>query len=106
MLHEEHCVAGAARLAGGDIDALADEVPNWSVSDDGRVLSREFSFANFHETMGFANAVAWEANRQDHHPDLELSYKRCRVLLTTHSAGGLTRNDFILAARVNALSGD
>ncbi|SCZ56328.1 4a-hydroxytetrahydrobiopterin dehydratase [Thiohalomonas denitrificans] len=105
MLENEHCSAEPTRLNKEEVDSLLDEVSGWTVSDEGSTLVREFTFRNFYETMGFANAVAWEANREDHHPDLELSYKRGKVHFTTHSADGLSRNDFILAARVNALTG-
>ena len=105
MLENEHCTPAPARLEGGEVENLLQEVPGWSVSDDGNTLIREFTFRNFYETMGFANAVAWEANREDHHPDLQLSYKRGKIHFTTHSANGLSRNDFILAARINALTG-
>jgi len=53
--------------------------------------------------MAFANAVAWIANREDHHPDLEVSYKRCHVRYSTHAINGLSMNDFICAAKVNEL---
>ncbi len=76
---------------------------NWSFSKGATGLEHEFRFKNFHETMGFANAVAWIANTEDHHPDLEISYNRCKITLTTHAAGGLTVNDFICAAKVDAI---
>ena len=53
--------------------------------------------------MAFVNAVAWIAHREDHHPDLAVSYNRCTVRLNTHSVGGISRNDFICAAQVDAL---
>ncbi len=103
MLKDEHCIPGAQRLADDVIAGLLPETPGWGVSNDNERISRRFEFRNFHETMGFANAVAFLANQEDHHPDLELAYKNCMVHFTTHSAGGLSRNDFILAARINAL---
>ncbi|EGQ63942.1 pterin-4-alpha-carbinolamine dehydratase, partial [Acidithiobacillus sp. GGI-221] len=63
----------------------------------------EFRFKNFYETMAFVNAVAWISHREDHHPDLELGYNRCVVHYSTHAIGGLSENDFICAARVDAL---
>jgi 4a-hydroxytetrahydrobiopterin dehydratase len=53
--------------------------------------------------MSFVNAVAWVANREDHHPDMEVSYGHCIVRFSTHAVGGLSPNDFICAARVDAL---
>ncbi|AOV17275.1 pterin-4-alpha-carbinolamine dehydratase [Acidihalobacter aeolianus] len=77
--------------------------PDWQRVEDGRAIARELGFANFHDTMAFVNAVAWIAHREDHHPDLEVGYNRCRVRYSTHAIGGLSRNDFICAARVDAL---
>ena len=54
--------------------------------------------------MAFVNAVAWVAHQQDHHPDLEVGYNRCKIVYTTHAVGGLSLNDFICAAHIDALS--
>ena len=56
--------------------------------------------------MAFVNAVAWVANREDHHPDLEVGYKRCHVRYSTHAIKGLSINDFICAAKINDLIGE
>lgn len=77
--------------------------PGWSFNGEARGLEQEFSFKNFHETMSFVNAVAWIANTEDHHPDFEIGNNRCKIKLTTHAAGGLTVNDFICAAKIDAL---
>lgn len=77
--------------------------PSWSFSGNTQGLEQEFSFKNFHETIGFVNAVAWIANTEDHHPDLKVSYNRCKITFTTHAAGGLTVNDFICAAKIDAI---
>jgi 4a-hydroxytetrahydrobiopterin dehydratase len=69
----------------------------------GQAIRREFRFKNFYETMAFVNAVAWISHREDHHPDLELGYNRCVVHYSTHAISGLSENDFICAARVDAL---
>ena len=75
----------------------------WRIAEDGRSIRRAFSFADFYETMAFVNAVAWIANAEDHHPDLEVGYDYCRMTFSTHSVGGLSENDFICAAKVDAL---
>jgi 4a-hydroxytetrahydrobiopterin dehydratase len=75
----------------------------WRIAPDRRSIRRDFSFPDFHETMGFVNAVAWIANTEDHHPDLEIGYNYCRMAFSTHSVGGLSENDFICAATVDAL---
>jgi 4a-hydroxytetrahydrobiopterin dehydratase len=102
MLIASRCRPGAPRLSTEDIGVLLPELEHWSI--DGHALVRTFAFANFHETMAFVNAVAFIAHREDHHPDLGVSYNRCSVRFSTHDAGGLTRNDFICAAKVGALT--
>ena len=66
-------------------------------------LQKAFEFPDFHHTMAFVNALAWIANAEDHHPDLQLSYGHCTVRFNTHSVGGISINDFICAAKVDAL---
>jgi len=75
----------------------------WRISEDGKSLRRAFAFEDFYRTMAFVNAVAWIANAEDHHPDLEVGYNHCRVAFSTHSVGGLSENDFICAAKIDAL---
>ena len=82
---------------------LLTQVAGWSLVDDAKGIRREFSFQNYYLTMAFVNAVAWIANQQDHHPDLTVGYGKAGVLFATHSVGGLSENDFICAAKVNAL---
>lgn len=74
---------------------------DWSVSDDGKQITRQFKFKNYYETMAFVNAVAMVAHQQDHHPDMTVSYNKCVVTFSTHSVGGLSENDFICAAKVD-----
>lgn len=76
---------------------------DWRISDDGLELSRSFAFPAYSRSLGFANAVAWIAITQGHHPDLLLSYSKCAVSWTTHAIGGLSENDFICAAKVDSL---
>jgi 4a-hydroxytetrahydrobiopterin dehydratase len=103
MLEAEHVDPKAPLAEQQQLAEWQQQVPEWETSEDGKVLTRRFAVRDFHQTIGLASAIAWLANREDHHPDMELSYKRCAVHFTTHSAGGLTRNDFILAAKVDAL---
>ena len=100
-LADQHCHAGAARLADADLAARLSTLAGWSAGD-GR-LAKTFAFANFHETVGFAGALAWIANREDHHPDLTVSYNRCVVAWSTHDAGGITENDVVCAAKTDRL---
>jgi 4a-hydroxytetrahydrobiopterin dehydratase len=83
------------------VERLLVEVPGWAL--EGNRLAKTYSFKNFHETMAFVNALAWVAHQEDHHPDLEVSYNRCRVVYWTHTVGGLSLNDFICAAKIEAL---
>lgn len=76
---------------------------NWSISEDGKWIRREFNFTGFNRTMGFVNAVAWIANTEGHHPDLEVHYSQCVVNYSTHAIDGLSENDFICAAKIDRL---
>ena len=77
------------------------DLAGWEHADG--VIAKRFEFKNYCQTMAFVNAVAWIAHSEAHHPDLEVSYRSCRVSYTTHAVGGLSENDFICAARVDAL---
>lgn len=91
----------APRLGADELAAHAATLPGWSTSDDR--LAKAFAFADYAGTIAFVNAVAWIAQREDHHPDLEVGYNRCVVRWSTHSAGGITLNDVICAAKVERL---
>lgn len=97
-----HCQPGSARLARDAIEAALRALSGWA-EDDG-TLRKTFTFANYYATLAFVNAVAWIAHREDHHPDLTVSYNRCVVAWSTHDAGGITRNDLVCAAKVERLS--
>ena len=98
------CSKGTPPLADTEVKRLLAELdPAWSVVEEGKAIRRAFRFEDFYRTMAFANAVAWIANAEDHHPDLELGYNYCRVRYATHSVGGLSPNDFICAAKIDAL---
>jgi len=77
---------------------------DWSLSEDGRSISRRFDFSAYDKSLGFANAAAWVAISEDHHPVLTLSYGNCVVSYTTHAIGGLSDNDFICAAKLDRLA--
>jgi 4a-hydroxytetrahydrobiopterin dehydratase len=103
LLVEMHCrpLAGVPPLTAAEAGGRLAEVPGWGLVDE--ALERRFDFADFHQTMAFVNAVAWIAHREDHHPDLAVGYNRCTLRYRTHSLGGISVNDFICAAKVNAL---
>ena len=81
-------------------DHLA-QVSGWQLSDG--AIEKTFRFRNYHETIAFVNALAWIANAEDHHPELRIFYDRCVVRFDTHSVGGISVNDFICAAKADAL---
>jgi 4a-hydroxytetrahydrobiopterin dehydratase len=95
--------AGTAPLAPDAAAALLSQLEGWTLGAGGGAIERGFEFPTFHDTMAFVNAVAWVAHREDHHPDLEVGYGRCLVRFSTHAVGGLSENDFIAAAKVDAL---
>ena len=76
--------------------------PEWETVDNSK-LRRRFAWDSFKEAVFFFNAVAYLAERENHHPDLTVSYKRVTVELTTHDVGGLSLNDFIVAAKIDKL---
>jgi len=83
---------------------LNEQLSGWSYDSGKGEISRKFKFKNYYHTMAFVNAVAWIANKQAHHPDLEVSYGHCLVRYTTHDAGNsLCLNDLICAAHISAL---
>jgi 4a-hydroxytetrahydrobiopterin dehydratase len=75
----------------------------WQIVEDGKALRREFKFADFYRAMSFVNAVAHIANAEDHHPDIECGWGYVRLRYQTHAIGGLHENDFICAAKIDAL---
>jgi 4a-hydroxytetrahydrobiopterin dehydratase len=76
---------------------------DWKLDLTLMIISRNYAFKNYYQTMAFANSVAWIAHQQDHHPDMLISYRHCAVHYSTHSVKGLSINDFICAAQVDAL---
>ncbi len=86
-----------------EAEELQRQVPSWMIVDDGQAIQRVFNFENHYEVMAFVNAAAWISHREDHHPSVKVGYSRCEVEYTTHAVEGLTENDFICAAKVDAL---
>jgi 4a-hydroxytetrahydrobiopterin dehydratase len=80
-------------------------LPGWQLAPDGSDLRKDFRFSDFATALAFVNALGWVAERQNHHPDLELGWGRCRVRFSTHDVGGISRNDFVCAAKTEALLG-
>jgi 4a-hydroxytetrahydrobiopterin dehydratase len=98
------CEGGVPALAPSAVAELMQALhEDWRLAPDGKSISRSFGFSGYHRTIGFVNAVAWIANGEGHHPDLEVTYGKCLVKWWTHAVGGLTENDFICAAKVDRL---
>jgi 4a-hydroxytetrahydrobiopterin dehydratase len=95
------CEGESGKLSEQQINLLLGDAPGWQRTDN--QIARTFKFKNYYETLAFVNALAWISHREDHHPDLEVGYNTCRVQYSTHSVGGLSENDFICAAKLEAL---
>ena len=99
-----HCkpLEGHAAMSAPQNDAHLQQLEGWSLNEGS--IEKTFRFADYHHTMAFVNAVAWIAHREDHHPDMAFGYDRCTLRFNTHSVGGISLNDFICAAQVDALN--
>ena len=102
--HCEACTPGTPALPEPEAAELSAQVPGWE-REGTSALRREFSFPNFRDAFGFVARVALIAEAEGHHPDIELGWGRAAFKLTTHAASGLTRNDFVLAAKIDQLAG-
>lgn len=105
-LHTIRCVAcegGVPPLSVEEIKKFLTQLPQWTYDQQKGLIYRRFTFKGFYKTMAFVNAIAWVANQEDHHPDLEVGYDYCVVKYMTHAVKGLTKNDFICAAKVDQL---
>ncbi len=107
-LASAHCrpLSGPEHLLGqASIHEHLALLPAWQLVEHGQAISRRFEFADFYRTMAFVNALAYVAHREDHHPDLGVHFGHVDVRYSTHDVGGLSENDFICAARTDALLG-
>jgi 4a-hydroxytetrahydrobiopterin dehydratase len=92
---------GADAMGPNEVRSHLAQVSGWHLNDG--AIEKTFSFKNYHETIAFVNALAWIAHAEDHHPELAVSYDRCVARFNTHSVGGISLNDFICAAKADAL---
>ena len=100
----ESCEGIGSALGVEQINLLLPQLADgWHVSEDFKEIKKSFSFNNFYETMAFMNAIAWIANKENHHPDVEIGYNYCHLRFMTHALQGLSHNDFICAAKVDQL---
>lgn len=102
--HCKPCSGDVPPLPAADVQRLLREVPAWSLAAGGDRIRREWRARDFAAALAFFNRIGEIADREDHHPDLHLTgYRNVAVELWTHAAGGLTENDFILAAKIDSL---
>ena len=98
------CTEGTPALTESDARALLQQVPGWTLSPDGKWLMRRFKFPDFIQALAVVNRIGDLAEAEQHHPDLKLGWGYVEAHLQTHAAHGLHKNDFILAAKINALN--
>ena len=98
------CEGGVDPLDRASAEALMTQLhEDWTLNAEATEISRRFKFKDYYRTMAFVNAVAWIANAEDHHPDMEVGWGACTVHYSTHAISGLSENDFICAAKIDAL---
>ena len=97
------CEGGVPQMSREEAEAALPDIPGWELSDDALSIKRRFEFKGFYKCMAFINAMAWVANSENHHPDFAAGSRYCEVSFTTHAIDGLSENDFICAAKLNAL---
>lgn len=98
------CEGGTPPMPHEDALRLLPQAPEWAMADDGRSISRKFTFKTYRAAQAFVNKVADVAEAEGHHPDIAWSWNRVTFTLTTHAAKGLTENDFIMAAKIDKIS--
>lgn len=101
LRHCQACKTGEPALSTSAASELLKRLDGWAL--EGKSIRKTFAFKDYYQTIAFVNAIAWMTHREDHHPDLQVGYNRCTVEYSTHSVGGLSENDFICAAKVDAL---
>jgi len=95
------CEGGVLPLTPDEIARLLKQLNGWEHT--GGVITKLYEFKNYYQAMAFVNATAWISHREDHHPDIVVGYNQCRVSYVTHAIKGLSENDFICAAKLDAL---
>jgi len=95
------CEGGVPAYSAQQAREMLGQLKGW-ILEEGKLV-KLYPFSNYHHTMAFVNALAWISHREDHHPDLAVGYNQCRVTYWTHAVNGLSENDFICAAKCDAL---
>jgi 4a-hydroxytetrahydrobiopterin dehydratase len=97
------CEGGIAPLTKTDAQETMKHVPDWTLDEEGKHIQRTFLFVGFKEAMVFVNRVAEIAEHEGHHPDIDIHWNKVTLNLWTHAIGGLSTNDFIVAAKIDTL---
>lgn len=93
----------APALSNAEATVLLQQLtPQWTLDTEQKTIAHSYPFKNYYQTIAFVNVIAQIAHQQDHHPDLLVQYNRCTVTYSTHSVSGLSINDYICAAKINA----
>ncbi|WP_187272340.1 4a-hydroxytetrahydrobiopterin dehydratase [Zeimonas arvi] len=92
---------GERAYTDSEIEVQLSELAGWSFRHG--AIERTYAFRDYHDTIAFVNALAWMVHSEDHHPDLQVGYNRCAVRWNTHSVGGVSENDFVCAAKSDAV---
>lgn len=103
-MHCVPCEGGDPPVSKEKEQELKQQIPQWLLLDDGtHKLRRQFKFKDFKEAIDFVNKVAEVAEAEGHHPDIYVFYNKVQIDLFTHAVGGLSENDFIMAAKIDSL---
>lgn len=95
------CEGGVDPMSEIQIGHMLKGVEGWAYSDG--MIRKTYHFKNYYQTLAFVNATAWISHREDHHPDIVVGYNKCDVAYMTHAINGICENDFICAAKLDAL---
>lgn len=95
------CEGGVDPLKPGEVETLLQQLQGWRLAYG--TITKTYSFDDHYQAVAFLNAAAWISNREDHHPDITVGFNTCRVAYKTHAIDGLSENDFICAAKLDAL---
>lgn len=104
QMHCEPCITGDGKLSADEVLAYLDTLKSWHLSEDKTTIFQRFTFRTFKAALAFVNRAGEVAEAENHHPDIHFGWGYAEFHITTHEAGGLTRNDFILAAKIDNLA--
>lgn len=106
-LEHKHCIpceGGVEVLTRQQVERLLQNLAGWQSNSEHTEILKDYQFSDYHQTIAFVNTIANMAHQENHHPDLEVGYNHCLVRYSTHAINGLSENDFICAAKVEALA--